>query len=55
MVGAMTPEQVIETHRGALDKRLQTHLAVRVLGAEIDSVHQIQNDLAKIPRAEAVK
>ncbi|MEV5680362.1 hypothetical protein [Streptomyces sp. NPDC052179] len=68
----MTPEQFIETHAEALDKRLQAHKvnlirmrdeeeaggrteAVRVLGAEIDSVHEIQNDLGRITRAESVK
>ncbi|MGW1180194.1 hypothetical protein [Streptomyces drozdowiczii] len=69
---AMTPEQFIETHREALDRRLQAHKvalirqqdqaeaakndqAVRILGAEIDSVHQIQNDLGLIPRTASTK
>ncbi|MGI5450520.1 hypothetical protein ACQEVM_33055 [Streptomyces sp. CA-243310] len=68
----MTPEQFMETHAEALDKRLQAHKvslirmqdeekaagrteAVRVLGAEIDSVNEIQNDLGQITRAESVK
>ncbi|MGW1261241.1 hypothetical protein ACWD7Y_04670 [Streptomyces drozdowiczii] len=69
---AMTPEQFIETHGEALDKRLQAHKvallrqkdqaeaaknaqAARILGAEIESVHQIQTDLGLIPRTASVK
>lgn len=54
-------DQRLQAHKVALIRQkdqaeeAKNAQAVRILGAEIDSVHQIQNDLGLIPRTASVE